>query len=138
VLGAALFAAGPVLADAPSCPKSIEVAETIGAIPQGFKAFANGNTPSADLTVKATRDLGNIQFSDGPPNETAWLAPDNEDRGFEMWHFEPSPGKQIWYTCGYSETRVILSAPLPAEIKSCRVKRDASIQGYPATGMTCK
>lgn len=134
----ALLAGNHAWADAPACPKSIQVAETVGAIPQGFKAFANGNTPSADLTTSATRDLNNIQFSDGPPNEIAWLAPDNEDRGFEVWHFEPSAGKQIWFTCGYSETRLILSAPMPADIKSCRVKRDASIQGYPATGMSCK
>ena len=134
----ALLAGSQAWADAPSCPKSIQVAETPGAIPQGFKAFANGNKPSADLTISATRDLNNIQFSDGPPNETAWLAPDNEDRGFESWHFLPSPGKQIWFTCGYSDTRVILSAPLPADIKFCRVSHDPSVQSYAATGMICK
>jgi hypothetical protein len=134
----ALLAGNQAWADAPACPKSIEVAETVGAIPQGFKAFANGNTPSADLTRSATRDLNNIQFSDGPPNEIAWLAPDNEERTSQIWNFTPSPGKQIWFTCGYAETRLILSAPLPAEIKSCRVKRDPSTGNYSATGMTCK
>lgn len=90
------------------------------------------------MSATTTLDLVNIQFSDGPPTEIAWLAPDIDERKFQVWRFSPSPGKQTWFTCAYSDTRLILSAPVSPEIKSCRVTRDPSVQGYPATGMTCQ
>ncbi len=138
LLGLALVSGGQAWGDIPSCPKKIKVAENPSAIPPGFRPFTNGNPPSADVSAVTTLELNSIQFSNGPPTEIAWLAPDNEDRGFEVWHFAPSAGKQIWLSCGYTDTKLILSAPLPAEIKSCRVTYDPGVQGYPATGMTCK
>jgi hypothetical protein len=136
---AALFWAGPgMAADSPSCPKTLQVAEKPAAIPDGFKAFANGNPPSEDLAAAAKADLNQIMFSDGPPTEIAWLAPDRDERTYQVYAFSASEGRQTWLSCGYFNTSVIISMPLPASIKSCKVTHDPSVQGYPATGMSCR
>jgi hypothetical protein len=136
---ATLLWAGPVMAtDGPSCPKTLQVAEKPAAIPDGFKAFANGNPPSEDLTAAAKAELNQIMFSDGPPTETAWLAPDRDERTYQVYTLSASAGRQTWLSCGYSNTSVIISMPLPDSIKSCKVTHDPSVQGYPATGMSCK
>ncbi len=136
---AALFWAGPgMAADALSCPKTLQVAERPAAIPDGFKAFTNANPPSEDLSTAAKVELNQIMFSDGPPTEIAWLAPDRDERAYQVYKLSASAGRQTWLSCGYSNTSIIISMALPAEIKSCKVTHDPSVQGYPATGMTCR
>jgi hypothetical protein len=134
-----LIWAGPgIAADAPSCPKTLQIAERPAAIPDGFKAFANGNPPSEDLSTAAKAELNQIMFSDGPPTEIAWLAPDRDERTYQVYGFSASEGRQTWLSCGYSNTSIIIAMPLPAEIKSCKVTHDPSVQGYPPTGMSCR
>jgi len=136
---AALFSAGPgMAADGPSCPMTLQVAEKPAAIPEGFKAFTSTTPPSEDLSAATKVALNQIMFSDGPPNEIAWLAPDRDERKYQVYAFSASAGKQTWLSCGYSNTGIMISMPLPADIKSCKVMHDPSVQGYPATGMTCR
>lgn len=138
-VAAALIWAGPVIAaDGPSCPKTLQVAEKPTAIPDGFKAFTDTNPPSEDLSAATKVELNRIMFSDGPPNEIAWLAPDRDERKYQVYAFSASEGRQTWLSCGYSNTGIMISMPLPASIKSCKVTHDPSVQDYPATGMTCR
>jgi hypothetical protein len=116
----------------------MQITERPGTVPAGFTAYADENPPTTDLSSVMTLELRQIQFSDGPPSEQAWLAPDRDERTWQGWHFEPSPGKQIWFSCSYSDSKLLLSAPLPADLKYCKVTHDPAILGYPATGMACK
>jgi hypothetical protein len=132
------WAGTALAAEGPACPKTLEVAEKPAAIPQGFKPFANGNPPTEDLSAATTMQLQQIMFSDGPPTEIAWLAPDRDERTYQVYEFTSTKDKPTWLSCGYSNTAIIISMPLPPEIKSCKVTHDPKVQGYPATGMTCR
>ena len=68
----------------------------------------------------------------------AWLAPDRDERTYQIYIFNSTKDRPTWLTCGYSNTAVIISMPLPPEIKSCKVMHDPKVLGYPATGMTCR
>jgi len=125
-------------ADAPACPKTIEVSQKPAKIPDGFHAYVNGGPPTADLSVAEKVELNQISFSDGPPTEIAWLAPDRDERTYQVYKLEGSKEKPVWLTCGYSNTSIIVSTPLPPEVKSCKVMHDPAVLGYPATGMTCR
>ncbi|HEX4504535.1 MAG TPA: STY0301 family protein [Alphaproteobacteria bacterium] len=135
----ALTLAGPCsAADAPSCPKTIQVSQKPAVIPEGFHGYVDGNPPTADLSAAEKVELERIAFSDGPPTEIGWLAPDHDERTYQVFTFAGSKDTPVWLTCGYSNTSIIISMPLPPEIKSCKVTHDPSVQGYPATGMTCR
>ena len=129
-------------ATAPSCPKTIEVSQKPAAIPDGFHAYVDGNPPTTDLSAAEKVELNRIEFSDGPPTEIGWLAPDREEhtaQAYQIFIFAGSADRPVWLTCGYSNTQIIISMPLPPEIKSCKVAHDPAVQGYPATGvMTCR
>ena len=125
-------------AEGPNCPKTLEVAQKPAAVPQGFKAYVNGNPPTEDISAAEKAELNQISFSDGPPTEIGWLAPDREERSYQVYSVNGDKDKPSWLTCGYSNTSIIISMPLPPAIKSCKVTHDPSIQGYPATGMTCR
>ncbi len=135
---AACWAAPCAAADAPTCPKTLQVAERPATIPDGFRAYANGNPPTEDISAAEKVELNQIMFSDGPPTEIAWLAPDRDERAYQVYVVNATAAKQSWLTCGYSNTAIIISVPLPPAIKSCKVTHDPSVQGYPATGMTCR
>lgn len=134
-----LALAGPcAAATAPSCPKTIEVSQKPAVIPDGFHAYVDGNPPTMDLSAAEKVELNRIEFSDGPPTEIGWLAPDRDERAYQVFGFAGTKDKPVWLTCGYSNTSIIVSAPLPPEIKSCKVTHDPGVQGYPATGMSCR
>lgn len=66
-------------------------------------------------------------FSEGVPEERAWLIPDNENalKGkawIARWDFSTSD--DIWITCRYRETTVMVSKKLPPGIKACFVSVD--------------
>jgi hypothetical protein len=128
-------------ADGPACPKTLDVLQKPAAIPEGFHAYVDGDPPTTDLSLAGKVELNRIEFSDGPPTEIAWLAPDREEhtaQAFQIYMFAGTADRPIWLTCGYTNTSVIVSIPLPPGIKSCKVMHDPKIQGFPATGMTCR
>jgi hypothetical protein len=134
----ALAMSGPASADPPACPKTLEVAEKPAAIPTGFHAYRGGNPPTEDIASATKLELNQISFSDGPPTEIAWLAPDRDERTYQVFEFSATKDRPTWLTCGYSNTAIIISMPMPPEIKSCKVMHDPKVQGYPATGMSCR
>lgn|GEM_PF-3596974 len=138
--GAAVGAWTPCagVAAAPACPASLDVAETPGPVPAGFRAFVNGDPPAAPDGRATPHRLDSISFSDGPPTDIAWLAPTAGGRSAQRWDFAPGPGAAIWLSCGYLATRVIVSIPLPATIRSCRVAYDAATSPPTASGLACR
>ena len=125
-------------AAAPACPASLEVAEAAAAVPPGFRAFLNGDPPTETLGRPAEHRLDTIMFSDGPPNEMAWLAPSAGGGNAQRWDFTPGPGAATWLSCGYLATSVIVSIPLPAPIRSCRVNYDPAVSPPTARGLACR
>ena len=121
-----------------ACPAAIDVAETPAAVPTGFTAFVNGDPPTETLGRPAAHRLDTISFSDGPPSQMAWLAPSSGGKGAQRWDFSPGPGAATWLSCGYLATSVIVSTPLPAAIRSCRVTYDPVASPPIATGLVCR
>ncbi|WP_145749568.1 STY0301 family protein [Nitrospirillum amazonense] len=109
---------------APQCPKTFAVTETPASVPAGFAAYADGNPPVALSTQPLARPLAAVRFSEGPPTEQATLAPDATTKTSASWKFETTPDKNIWMSCAYLATDVIVVTKLPAAIKSCRVTLD--------------
>ncbi|MDQ2860356.1 MAG: hypothetical protein M3T55_06435 [Pseudomonadota bacterium] len=132
-----LWSAGANAA-APTCPASLDVVEAPGAVPPGFHAFLNGDPPTQTFSRPVARRLNAIMFSDGPPNEMAWLAPSAGGTRAQRWDFTPRPGAATWLSCGYLATSVIVSTPLPATIRSCRVTYDPVASPPIATGLVCR
>lgn len=120
-----------------ACPASIDVAETAAAVPSGFTAFANGDPPSETLGRPTAHRLDTISFSDGPPNQMAWLAPSDGSKSEQRWDFTPGAGAVTWLSCGYLATSVIVAMPLPGATKSCRVTYDPATSPPTATGYKC-
>jgi hypothetical protein len=121
-----------------ACPAAIDVAESPAAVPAGFTAFLNGDPPTETLGRAAAHRLDTISFSDGPPNQMAWLAPSSGGKGAQRWDFSPGPGAATWLSCGYLATSVIVSMPLPARTTSCRVNYDSATSPPTATGFACR
>ena len=132
-----LWSAGASAA-APACPASLDVVEAPGAVPPGFRAFLNGDPPTQTFSRPVAHRLDAIMFSDGPPNEMAWLAPSAGGTRAQRWDFTPHPGGATWLSCGYLATSVIVSMPLPAATRSCRVTYDAATSPATAIGLACR
>ena len=110
----------------PECPKSLEVAETLIGPPPGYTSYRDGNPPAAANSVTAKLPLRNIMFSDGPPNEQAWLAPDDSNKTYSAWKFESPHDSAIWISCAYSGTELMISAQLAKTITFCKIIMDKS------------
>jgi hypothetical protein len=125
-------------ATVPACPASIDVAEAPSAVPPGYRAFINGNPPTETFSRPVAHRLDTIMFSDGPPTEMAWLAPSSGGRNAQRWEFSPAPGAATWLSCGYLATSVIVSIPLPSQIRSCRVVYDPATAEPAARSVACR
>ena len=99
--------------------------------PDGFRPF--DREPSHRWT--------NAQFSDGPPEEMAWLAPDSTQRrgtaATNIWTFTPS-GRGTWLSCAYSGTSIVLVKRLPDSVRRCEVRYDTAMSPPPATELSCR
>jgi hypothetical protein len=120
--------------EAPHCPATLEVIETPAAVPPGFRAYQDRNPPAEAKGAPTTHGLSTIMFSDGPPEQQGWLAPDNSTKAGNDWTFAASQ-TELWLSCGYLATDVIISTKLPKGITSCRVTLDAA---QTATGLRCR
>ena len=116
-----MLASAPAMAASPACPPTLGVAQTAGDIPAGFSAFADGNPPTAMSAQPAALPLDTIMFSEGSPAEQAWLTPDARHDLVAEWHFATAQDQNVWLSCAYQSTTLILSKPLPPGIKTCRV-----------------
>lgn len=113
------------------CPPEVTVTQEAQAVPDGLRAF----------NVSDGHRLISIQFSDGPPDERAWLAPTRTNRrGKQMtgvWEFTAS-ARPIWIACTYGATSIVLAFPLPAAVRRCEVPFDTGFSPPVAERLDCK
>ena len=126
-----ILVAGQAVAAPVQCPPTLAVTQTATAVPPGMQA----------LDAEPNHAWTNVQFSDGPPKEQAWLAPDSSKPSGKtftnLWTFGGSPGG-IWLSCNYVGTSTILSYRLPETTKSCSVRYDSSVTPSAATAIDCR
>jgi hypothetical protein len=108
------------------CPAEISVIQKLSGSVPGFAVSDKG----------IPHRLENIEFSSGPPNQQAWLAPSSSNTTHSTWDFLPNDN--IFISCDYGYTSLILSQPLPPHTKSCKVQFDASFSPPLATGVACQ
>jgi hypothetical protein len=115
----------------PLCPARLSVEQRAVDPPPGFRPFDPSSTHAWD----------SVAFSDGPPEQLAWLAPDTtQHRGKSFtnaWTFAPG-GNGTWLSCGYTGTSLVLSQPLPDGTRSCEVRYDATMSPPVATAVSCR
>ena len=126
-----LTASGIAWAAPVRCPAELKVEQTARDLPAHMAAF---ETEARHVWV-------NAQFSDGPPADQAWLAPDStrkHGKSFtNTWRFTPS-GPGTFISCGYSGTSLVLSVRLAPSIRSCEVRYNADAAPSVATAVDCR
>jgi hypothetical protein len=89
--------------------------------PEGFHAFADGNPPLAGKPAQAQFKFAGAMFSEQAPDQSGWLAPDNNNAQDQTWDFRADEDQNIWISCRYAGTSLLLSKPLPASMGHCHV-----------------
>lgn len=115
VLCGMLAASGLCASDVASCPETIDVHQELTAAVPGFQSTLS------DTPVR----LASVAFYDSPPAEKVSLANERTVKltGKEkaIWRFTVQPNHEIWMSCGYSGTSVLLIRPLPPKTDTCSV-----------------
>jgi hypothetical protein len=110
---AGLALAGRARAEAPICPPSIVVSETLRAVPDGWKA----------VTGDGLRRLDNVSVSQGPFEHLAALAPEDRETGKHtseaIWAVHT--GEELWLVCHYANSNVTVTRKLDPDIRKCVV-----------------
>ena len=110
------------VAATPLCPPLLLTIET--AQPSvGFKSYADGNPPVADVSATGRFPLLRAMFSEGPPEQSGWLVPDRGDANTQTWNFAAGRDHDVWISCVYTGTTLMMSKALVATIGICRVSR---------------
>ena len=116
----------------PLCPPQIAVEQRVPEPPAGFKAVDRDKS----------HPWANAEFSDGPPEEAAWLAPDNTQRRGTMmtnvWSFGQGGDHGTWLTCAYQGTSMALAKRLPDRTRRCEVRYDTSVSPPLAKAVACQ
>lgn len=108
-----LFVATQGFAEEVHCPESISVKQTLAKQEPGWKEG------TSDTPIR----LAGVTFLDGPPEQKASLV--NEEEGvmngkqIATWRFGAK--SQIWLSCRYSGSTIVLSRALPKSTSSCTV-----------------
>ncbi len=133
--GAILLLAAPPCAQAAaaeaaiSCPAELAVEQKSPKPPEGFTVF----------DVSDGHSLSNIQFSDGPPDQKAWLAPSKTTKAkgsfTNLWELGGAEGS--WISCAYGQSGLVASRRLPDTIRFCRVKFDTQYDPALAVSVSC-
>jgi hypothetical protein len=112
------------------CPEQIKVEQRAVDLPVGLRGF--------DSSVRHL--WVNVQFSDGSPDEQAWLAPDStrsSGKSFiNVWRFTASAS--IWLACGYTGTSMVAAFRLADGVRACEVHYDATFSPPAATSIDCR
>lgn len=100
----------------PECPKEIIMSQHIHSTPAGWRSI-NSN---------AHYYLNYIAMYSGKPEELASLKPDFITKSKSTWNF--SPHETIYIVCGYNQTAIQLTKPLPKQTRRCMVWFDQKIK----------
>lgn len=124
-------AGGPAAAAPQHCPETLSVEQRAVNLPTGLQAF---DSETRHVWV-------NAQFSDGPPNEQAWLAPESSRTSGKtltnLWRFVANQAG-TWLSCGYTGTSIVASFRLPNTVGSCEVRYDTAVSPPAATTIDCR
>jgi len=132
----AVIVASPAAFAAPACPTTITVSQSPAKIPQNFTAYTDGNPPTKMPPHATEHPLENIMFTEGPPEEQGWLAPDSTENLVSTYDLTgDTNSKSIFLICAYESTDIIVATPLPPGIKTCRVQSVKDDAGPPI--LTC-
>lgn len=107
-----------------SCPAQIETRQELSAPIADWHSSINRS-----MTIEGKLRVASMSFSDGPPEQMAILAPDKTRKSrkskgafINTWNFEVS--ESVWFSCGYQQTTIELSKPLPPGLKQCSIEYD--------------
>jgi hypothetical protein len=113
------------LAEEVHCPDTISVKQSLTKPEQGWK----------ETTSDLPNRVSGVTFLDGPPEQRASLVNDAESsvKGKQVatWHFGSQ--SQIWLSCSYSGSNIVLSRALPKGTSVCSVTYNPrqSVAGLP-------
>jgi hypothetical protein len=113
------------------CPELLKVEQRAVDLPAGLQAF-----DSAERHVWV-----NVQFSDGSPDEQAWLAPDStrtSGKSFTNVLRFTASASGIWLACGYTGTSLVAAHRLAGGVRVCDVHYDANVSPPAATAIDCR
>jgi hypothetical protein len=130
-----IFLSTPCRAQPGVCPEKITVHQQLAEPLPGW-------IPKLD---DAPNKLAEITFYDGEPEQKASLVNDSVTRTgtteTAIWHFKPGQDRQIWLSCSYSRTAVLVTQSLPRKTSTCSVAYDPrqTVAGLPLiVQTTCK
>jgi hypothetical protein len=104
-------------AAAPLCPPVLAVSQTPAA-PPGFSSYQDGNPPQPGAAT-ARFSLQNIMISEGPPEQSGTLVPDQDDPDRQVWNIKTDGDQNPWISCVYAGTTLFLAKPLPKDVAAC-------------------
>jgi len=98
----------PAIARTLSCPETIQTTQTFsGTAPPTWRAIQDKSTGAP------VSHWSGIEFSDGPPENQASLAPDDSTtlagNRVDIYKFPASIYKRIYLTCTYAQTSITLT-----------------------------
>lgn len=114
------------LAEEMSCPETISVKQSLAKPEQGWTQSTSG----------MPNRLAGVTFFDGPPEQKASLVNDGESRlkgkQIATWRFASQ--SQIWLSCVYSGSTIVLSKALKKGTSVCKVTYNPreTIAGLPS------
>jgi hypothetical protein len=124
--GTAVAQAAPV-----RCPDTLHVDQRARDMAAGVQAFE---------VADPHRWVG-VRFSDGPPDEQAWLVPDGARKvaktTVSTWRFSHSSGG-AWLSCVYSGTSIVASIRLPGGTSMCEVVYNDDLSPPAASTIDCR
>lgn len=124
------------------CPERIKTSQSLFESFSGWSGTQERSVISKGLNNAAFSEhkLAQVDFSFGPPEGRVWLAPDRSTQALKArwgstWKFQRS--EEIWFSCRYSGTSVLLSRQIAAGLKSCSVKYSRN-QGMTVENVSCQ
>lgn len=125
-----------------ACPERITTRQSLQAPVAGWRA-SQQRPFSAQRTTDAgdsENNLDHVDFSIGPPEELVTLAPDRQSptqqgRWTSTWMLSKS--QEVWFSCHYRGTTVVLSQPLPAALTRCSAQYDMN-RGIAIERVSCQ
>jgi hypothetical protein len=124
------------------CPEGIKTSQSLFESVSGWSETQERSGISKGLNNAAFSEhkLAQVDFSFGPPEGRMWLAPDRSIQGpkglrSSTWNFQRS--EEIWFSCRYSGTSVLLSRQIAPGLKSCSVNYSRN-QGMTVENVSCQ
>lgn len=100
------------------CPATLTIPVTVQP-PAGLTAYEQGNPSVATNKATVSLKFHDAMFSSGPPEQSAWLVADAGSAQTDKWNFTAMHDKNVWVSCRYEGSALLLSAALPSGMSQC-------------------